>query len=74
VAASPPSRAPVAVPPATGAIAASANDVARRLQGWKEDVLPIEDAKRREQGLDAIEVALRSTDATTAADAIERRR
>jgi len=69
-AASPPSRAPVAVPPATGAIAASANDVAKRLQGWKEDVLQIEDARRREEGLDAIEVALRSTDATTAAGAL----
>ena len=69
-AAAPPARAPVALQPATDAAAASANDAAKRLQGWKEDVLQIEDAKRREEGLDAMEVALRATDPATAAGAL----
>jgi len=66
--AAPQARAPVEA--ATGTTPGAANDIAKRLQGWKEDVLQIEDAKRREEGLDAIEVALRSTDPTTAAGAL----
>lgn len=66
----PPPRPRAAAGPTAGAPVGPVDDAARRLKGWKEDVLQIEDAKRREEGLDAIEAALRSTDPTTAAGAL----
>lgn len=56
---------------ATTAVAREAARVAAsRVRGLAADVLQIEDPRRREEGLDAIELALRSPDGPTAMEAL----